>query len=248
MKKIIKSVDNNYTYSRRQRIFAWIALGGIFVCGMMAGAFIWQTKTVYTAKSGVQSNLSACQMRENALLAKLYNNINDEAPSAYEAHEYNMNVYINLYKNGCPENRAEYGKLAEAEQGVAKALADLNNNRLVETNKPCQVIETTLLQYVNNCDAPDCHLNNAEIYSKIVEDGCPESRNKYGQMALNELQIAEGVRVDEKNVNRGEIRSTVNTYKKLQMQNEAKKYLNKVEKLVNPGIDFIMELQRVIEE
>ena len=32
------------------------------------------------------------------------------------------------------------------------------------------------------------------------------------------------------------------------MQNEAKKYIKKVEKLVNPGVDFIMELQRVIEE
>ena len=131
---------------------------------------------------------------------------------------------------------------------MAKALADLNSNRLVDTNKPCQVIETTLLQYVNSCDAPDCHLNNAEIYSKIVEDGCVENRNKYGQMALDELQIADGVRIDETNVNENEIRATVNTYKKLQMQNEAKKYLNKVEKLVNPGIDFIMELQRVIEE
>ena len=49
-------------------------------------------------------------------------------------------------------------------------------------------------------------------------------------------------------VSREEMRYTVDTYKKLQMQNEAKKYLNKVEKLVNPGIDFIMELQRVIEE
>ena len=249
MKNVNKSVDNNkYGYSRRQRIFTWLVLCGIFVCGMMAGAFIWQTKTTYTAKSGVHTELSACQMRENALLSRLYKNIDDKAASAYEAHEYNMNIYVNLYKNGCAENREEYAKLATAEQSVVKALGDLRNTNLGDINKPCQVIETTLLQYVNSCDEPDCHLSNAEIYSKIVEDGCPENKNKYGQMALNELQIAEGVRVNETDVKRNEIRSTVNTYKKLQMQNEAKKYLNKVEKLVNPGIDFIMEMQRVIEE
>ncbi len=245
MKNTNKSVKY---YSRRQRILAWLVLVGIFVCGMMAGAFIWQTKTTHTAKSGVQTDLSACQMRENALLAQIYKNIDDAKAGAYDAHEYNMNIYANLYRNGCPENREEFAKLATAEQGVVKALGDLRNANLVDLNKPCHVIETTLLQYVNNCDEPDCHLNNAEIYSKIVEDGCPENKNKYGQMALNELQIAEGVRVDETDVNKNEIRSTINTYKKLQMQNEAKKYLNKVEKLVNPGIDFIMELQRVIEE
>ena len=236
-----------YTYSHRQRILAWIVLIGIFVCGMMAGAFIWQTKTTYTTKSAVYTDLSACQMRESALLAKLNKNIDDTDGRAYELHTKNLRIYENLYKNGCPENRDAYAKLAESEQGVVKVLSDLDA-RSSDNVKPCQVIENTLLQYVTTCNDPDCHLQNAEIYSKIVEDGCPENKNEYGQMALNELQIAEGVRINETEVNKHEIRSTVNTYKKLQMQNEAKKYLNKVEKMVNPGIDFILELQRIIEE
>ena len=97
MKNTNKSIKY---YSRRQRILAWLVLFGIFVCGMMAGAFIWQTKTVYTAKYGVETELSACQMLENALLAQLYKNIDDSRPGAYEAHEYNMHVYEKLYKNG----------------------------------------------------------------------------------------------------------------------------------------------------
>ena len=68
------------------------------------------------------------------------------------------------------------------------------------------------------------------------------------QKALNEIQIAEGVRVRDGELSESEVKNTVNTYKKLQMQNEARKYIQKAEKLINPGVDFIMELQRVIEE
>jgi hypothetical protein len=242
----MKKTNKTFKYSRKQRICAWLVLIGIFVCGMMAGAFMWQTKNVCTVKSGVQPELSACEMRENALVAKLNSNIDDSNRHAYELHEHNMHIYNHLYKNGCPENHNKYAKLADAERSVLAALGDVK--KTLGEDKPCEIIESTLLQYVNECDEPNCHLHNAEIYSKIVEDGCSENQNKYGQMALNELQIADGVRVNDTDVNRDEIRSTVNTYKKLQMQNEAKKYLNKVEKLVNPGIEFIMELQRVIEE
>ena len=123
------------------------------------------------------------------------------------------------------------------------------SNVASEPEEPCAVIEKTLLRRINNgCDDSWCHLENAEIYSKIAEDGCPERKDMYTKLALDELQIAEGVRIDDTNVKESDIRATVNTYKKLQMQNEAKRYIQKVEKLVNPGIDFILELQRIIEE
>ena len=91
-------------------------------------------------------------------------------------------------------------------------------------------------------------MNNAEVYSKLAEDGCPENIERYRKNALDELQIADGVRINASDINPREVRSTINTYKKLQMQNEARRYLNKVEKMLDPGIDFIMELQKVIEE
>ena len=242
MRNNIKS-ENRYGYSRRQRILAWIALVGIFVCGMMAGAFIWQTKTVYTADSGVHTEMHACQMRENALLVNVVQGIDDSWPDAANLHKRNADIYDRLVKWGCQENSVKYQELRDAEFSVWDVLSK------VSENNPCSVIESTLLSNVHECgDSSKCHLENAEVYSKMVEDGCAENRGKYARKALDELQIAEGVRIDDSNVDRYQIRSTVNTYKKLQMQNEAKKYLNKVEKLVNPGIDFIMELQRVIEE
>ena len=35
---------SNITYSRSQKIWSWVALIGIFVCGIMAGGVIWKNK------------------------------------------------------------------------------------------------------------------------------------------------------------------------------------------------------------
>ena len=40
----------------------------------------------------------------------------------------------------------------------------------------------------------------------------------------------------------------VETYKRLQMQAEAMKMIEKAKKLTNPAIDFIIQLEKIIEE
>ena len=40
----------------------------------------------------------------------------------------------------------------------------------------------------------------------------------------------------------------VETYKRLHMQQEAAKMLDKAKKLTNPAIDFIIQLEKIIEE
>ena len=242
-------IENRYGYSRRQRICAWLALIGIFVCGMMAGAFIWQTKSTHTADSGTPSVIEhfverdniPCYVKEQALQEKLTGN----------DHQYNARIYDTLEKIGCEKNKEKFANFAKSERELFDALYYVENGKHVvdfDNVAPCKIIETTLKERIHDCYTPRCYLDNAEIYSKLAEDGCPENAEEYKNKALKELDIADGVRVDETDIGTNEIRSTVNTYRKLQMQNEAKKYLNKVEKLVNPGIDFIMELQRVIEE
>ena len=239
-----------YTYSRRQRILAWVALVGIFICGMMAGAFIWQTKSAHTAGSGastalgkfVERNTMPCLDKETELQKMLTEN----------DHLQNARVYEKLSQIGCEMNREKFENFAKSERELADAMNYVHNPVEIlkdENARPCEVIEQSLIKRIDPwCDSTNCHLYHAEVYSKIAEDGCSENAEKYKKMALDELQIAEGVRVYDSDINTDEIRSTVNTYKKLQMQNEAKKYLNKVEKMVNPGIDFILELQRIIEE
>lgn len=245
--------------SRKHKIIAWAALIGIFICGMMVGVSLWGYKHAHTAdskqnglveyvKQAVEpkEKLTPCEMREKALMANLVNDIDDSRYDAADSHKWNASVYEKLVIGGCPENREKNKELAQAEMSVFYVL----NRDEVNTGEPCKVIESTLMrEIITDCgNNTECHLNNAEIYSKMVEDGCKENQGKYGRKALDELQIADGVRIHDSDVRQDEIRAKVNTYKKLQMQNEARKYINKVEKLVNPGVDFIMELQRVIEE
>ena len=149
---------------------------------------------------------------------------------------------------GCTENQKKYEESRDAEFSVFYALQNAMGAVSEGQDKPCQVIERTLKGNISTCSGSECHLSNAEVYSKMSEDGCPENSEKYKQMALNELQIAEGVRIKDGDLSEYDVRTTVNTYKKLQMQNEARRYIKKAEKLINPGVDFIMELQRVIEE
>ena len=254
MKNNIK-YENRYGYSRRQRILAWVALIGIFVCGMMAGAFIWQTKTTHTADSGVQSgirsfverNAMPCRVKEESLQQMLTDN----------DHNQNARVYEKLVQIGCDANKERFANFAKSEREIADAMNYVHNPYFEkydapndENARPCETIERQLRFELATPANPSSweHSRNAAVYSKMAEDGCPENSEKFKQLALNELQIADGIKVRDDSVSQEEMLYTVDTYKKLQMQNEAKKYINKVEKLVNPGIDFIMELQRVIEE
>lgn len=252
MKSNIKKVSGETCYicSRKHKIFAWFVLFGIFLCGMLTGVSLWGYKHAHTADYGVESaNLLPCQMRENALMAQLNQNIDDGwVDTAANAHKQNADVYDNLMRWGCTENQKKYEELRDAEFSVFDVLKRANGSRTEEQDKPCQVIERTLIETIHTCPDSQCHLYNAEVYSKIAEDGCPENSEKYKQMALDELQISEGVRVNDGELSERDVRTTVNTYKKLQMQNEARRYIKKAEKLINPGVDFIMELQRVIEE
>lgn len=245
MKK--KVISDNF-YSRRKKILMWFVFIGIFVCGMMAGAFLWQSKNIRATNSNINNeNVDTCVRLEEALLENIRYNINNAGPDADNIHEINAKIYDRIAAVGCPEHVARYKEMAESERKIAE------NLRMVDRNideKPCMVIERNLqMRIQDKCwDSPRCYIDNAEIYSKMAEDGCPENKDVNTRKALDELQIAEGVRVNEENIGQNEIRSAINTYKKLQMQNEAKKYLNKVEKMINPGIDFILELQKVIEE
>ena len=249
--KNIKETKNStcgtcYICTRSQKIWACVVLCGIFVCGFMTGVSVWGYKHANTADSAVYSEkVSSCQMREKALLVNIHPDIDDTWSDAADLHKRNADVYDDLIRWGCEDNQKRYEELRDAEFSVSDVLKRTHDNE-----NPCKVIENTLLNQIDNScmDSSKCHLRNAAVYSKIVEDGCPDTQQKYARLALDELQIADGVRVNDGEVYQDEMRSTVNTYKKLQMQNEAKKYIKKVEKLVNPGIDFIMELQRVIEE
>ena len=261
--KEMKNCENCYICSRKQKIWAWILLIGIFGCGVMTGLSPVGHKMVYTADSGVkatetvaeivdQTPKEPCQINEKVLKGRLVNDINDKSIDALSLHQNNLMIYKRLIDTGCWENRRYFSDMAENEVIYMNAIMGIDKTNSETLEKPCREIENALNRRLVDCDHHDyvseCHLNNAEVYSKLAEDGCAENVEQYRKKALDELQIADGVRINASDVNPREVRSTINTYKKLRMQNEARRYLNKVEKMLDPGIDFIMELQRVIEE
>ena len=264
--------ENCYICSRKQKFWAWVLLFGIFGCGVMTGLYPLGHKLTNTPDSAVKSEENGlvesvkevvdlsdpepqkpCEINEKVLKTRLVRDIDDMYPGAFTAHQNNMLIYKRLFNTGCLENRDYFSEMAANERIYMDALAGVEKKNNESVERPCREIESALSRrIISGCDTnqyvSECHLNNAEVYSKLAEDGCQENIERYRKNALDELQIADGVRINASDVNEREVRSTINTYKKLQMQNEARRYLNKVEKMLDPGIDFIMELQRVIEE
>ena len=119
--------------------------------------------------------------------------------------------------------------------------------KLPETT--CGQIEMLLQSRLEPAESLDSrsHVENAKIYANLSERGCPENSLKYKNLAAKELEIARALNDDDLNL-RGESVEIVETYKRLQMQQEAARMIEKAKKLTNPAIDFIIELEKIIEE
>ena len=115
----------------------------------------------------------------------------------------------------------------------------------------CQKIEKALIFRIGCTDVNDCdsfgHLEDAQTYANISDRGCPENSEKYKALAQQELELARALN-DDSLEDTDEAREIVETYKRLQLQQEAEKMLEKAKKLTNPAIDFILELEKIIEE
>ena len=118
----------------------------------------------------------------------------------------------------------------------------------------CQQIERVLipeLRCVDGyeiCGNSDVHVRNAQIYANLSERGCADNSAKYKELAKQELEIARALNDDNVDKYRDESIEMVETYKRLKMQQEAEKMIEKAKKLTNPAIDFIIQLEKIIEE
>ena len=80
----------------------------------------------------------------------------------------------------------------------------------------------------------------------MSERGCPENSEKYVALAKQELEIARALEDDE--FDQYETIEVVETYKRLDMQAAAEEILETAKKLTNPAIDFILEVEKIINE
>ncbi len=119
----------------------------------------------------------------------------------------------------------------------------------ITNERTCEKIEILLIDHLDNEDIHDSetHIDNAKIYANLSERGCPENSAKFKALAKQELEIARALNDDHLDDVEESV-EIVETYKRLQMQAEAERMIEKAKKLTNPAIDFIIELEKIIEE
>jgi len=179
----------------------------------------------------------ACKVVEEILLG----NVLPDGMISYDDPEHNVNIYSRLVQEGCQENRAKYEALVQRERQIIDSLRRDNTRN-------CLKIEDLLRSRIYNQYSPNAadHVEFAKIYANLSERGCPENSQKYVDLAKQELDIARALQDD--NMSNDETIEVVETYKRIRMQKEAQEFLDKAKKIANPAIDFIIELEKIINE
>lgn len=230
----------------RQKILAVVALAGLFASGLMVGLAFTKTKYVEKNVTSVPEKMvtetiadKTCEMVEKMLIPQLA----QTEDSNIGNHEWNIRVYSNLIKYGCVENAQTYSELLEREKVLLDALHFDNT----DNTSVCEKIETEMMNNIcDGCSGAERHIDNAKIYSILAERGCKTNAQKYIDLAKQELSIARALEDDK--FSQGETLDVVETYKRINMQAAAEEVFEKAKKLTNPAIDFILEVEKIINE
>ena len=261
--------DNTYKYAKLK---VWLGFTALFICGAMVGVGIanWGHSVKQnaapvveqgdvrdaivafaereSAKDADKETLTICQSVEKVLLNRLYD---DDDNCDGVAHD--LDIYKKLVEYGCDENKDSYIKNLQNKQAILDVVCvgyHFNNMNVMQNIKTtCGKIEESLdarLPYVDAGSSAETHIERAKIYAIMAEKGCPENNQKYGALAKQELEIARAVQDDK--FDEQETLEVVETYKRLKMQQDAEEIFNKAKKLTNPAIDFIMQVEKIINE
>ena len=172
----------------------------------------------------------------------LADRLNPEDSPEIWAHEENIKIYEKLVMNGCSENQMKYHKMAQRERDILAALQQSGT-----AQQTCEQIESLLIGQLPPADSDaDYRITRAKIYANLSERGCAENSAKYVEMAKQELEIARALEDDE--FDKEETIEVVETYKRLNMQAAAEEIFETAKKLTNPAIDFILEVEKIINE
>lgn len=234
-------------HTKAQKFWGIMGLLALFVCGIMVGiGFSADRKVVadvVVESPQVGSEIQAepeetCQIIEDLLLERLY-----PIESQYVSeHQENMAVYEKLLRAGCEENSQKYRDAFNRENEIVAVLKQSEN-----TQATCEQIE-----YLLNYQLPEANGNaddrimRAKIYANLSERGCAENSEKYVNLAKQELEIARALEDDE--FSQRDTIEVVETYKRLNMQAAAEEIFETAKKLTNPAIDFILEVEKIINE
>lgn len=137
-----------------------------------------------------------------------------------------------------------FTKTKYVEKDVAPVISVSQDETLPE--KTCARIEEEMLIRIDDSWNTDSHLDNAKVYSILAERGCPENSQKYVDLAKQEIAIARALEDDK--FSEGETLEVVETYKRINMQAAAEEVFEKAKQLTNPAIDFILQVEKIINE
>lgn len=240
-----KSQDVRVKHTKSQRVWGVLALVALFGCGVMVGLDFGRLNSQPKMPQGGTVTFSpnanqkaTCVVIEELLAQRLYP---EESQSVHE-HEENIKIYEKLVMNGCSENQMKYHTMAMREREIVAALQQSGTEQ-----QTCEQIESLLLEQLPYADGDaDARIDRAKIYANLSERGCAENSAKYVEMAKQELEIARALEDDE--FDNQETIEVVETYKRLNMQAAAEEIFETAKKLTNPAIDFILEVEKIINE
>lgn len=233
-------------HTRQEKIFGWLALGGLFVCGLMVGlgingrpAPVAEVEQVANPAPVVEGQAKeTCAIIEDLLMDRLYPVDSQDVSD----HEYNIGVYEKLVMNGCSQNQQKYHNAAVREREIVAALQNSGAEQ-----QTCEQIEMLLLEQMSPANGDSwARIDRAKIYANLSERGCAENSAKYVDLAKQELEIARALEDDE--FDKQETIEVVETYKRLNMQAAAEEIFETAKRLTNPAIDFILEVEKIINE
>ena len=231
-------------HSKRHRLFGILGLVALFLCGLLVGTTMHGKRVVNNVQQqpvvSENKDVPACEVIENALKM----DIMPDGMIDYNYLNHNVDVYTKLVQYGCPENREKYESMVRREQQIANAFREETSDNM----RNCERIERLLKDTLRNSYSTDSysHIDNAKVYANLSERGCPEHSDEYKKLAEQELQIARALEDDRMTEN--ETMQIVETYKRIQMRQQAQQVLDTVKKLTNPAIDFIIEVEKIINE
>ena len=190
-------------------------------------------------KSTEKKPQETCEIIEEMLSSDLYG----AGMWDYNNPTHDIEIYQKLIEYGCPENQEKYQKAIETEKQIIQAFANK------QEKSTCQQIEASLLGRLPYGGAElnsDARIERAKIYANLSERGCLENSQKYVDLAKQELEIARALQDDKFSEN--DTIEVVETYKRLNMQAAAQEIFDVAKKLTNPAIDFILEVEKIINE
>lgn len=243
-----KDKNKSIKHTPAQRFWGVFVFLSLFVCGLMVGIGLGKKSVMQPVEQEQIINpvpqvdvktKETCQIIEDLLLERLYP---EDSQNGME-HEENIIIYEKLMLSGCPENQGLYSDKIQREKEIVLALQEETG----VTKQTCEQIEELLLNQLPKADGSAFRrIDRAKIYANLSERACPENSAKYVELAKQELEIARALEDDK--FDEGETIEVVETYKRLNMQAAAEEIFETAKKLTNPAIDFILEVEKIINQ